>query len=115
MVPLNQETREVLGRYFEKRTEKRWVVPEPPFRSQKRGPLSARPIRELVRKYARLAGLDGVSAHSLRYTFCKNLANQGVGLERIATLAGHESINTTRVYIEPGSDDLQEDVESISW
>jgi site-specific recombinase XerD len=50
----------------------------------------------------------------LRHTWCKNLADAGVRLEVIAALAGHESLETTRRYVEPGQDDLAAAVERIA-
>jgi site-specific recombinase XerD len=50
----------------------------------------------------------------LRHTWCKNLADDGVRLEVIAALAGHESLETTRRYVEPGHDDLAAAVERIA-
>jgi integrase len=50
----------------------------------------------------------------LRHTFCKNLADKGVRLEMIAALAGHESLETTRRYVEPGQEDLAAAVERLA-
>jgi site-specific recombinase XerD len=35
-----------------------------------------------------LMGVKDVTPHSLRHSFCKNLVNAGVSLEKIAALAG---------------------------
>ena len=50
---------------------------------------------------------------TLRHTFCKNLVNAGVGLEKVAALAGHESLETTRRYCTPSLKDLEHAVELI--
>jgi site-specific recombinase XerD len=60
------------------------------------------------------AGLKDVTPHSLRHSFCKNLVNAGVSLEKVAALAGHESLETTRRYCEPSLQDLQQAVEMVS-
>jgi len=39
---------------------------------------------------------------------------KGGRLESIAALAGHESIETTRRYVEPGMDDLRALVEKLT-
>lgn len=44
------------------------------------------------------------SSHSGRRTFITNLANKGVGVRVLASLAGHKSIATTQVYIETNDD-----------
>ena len=60
-----------------------------------------------------LMGVKDVTPHSLRHSFCKNLVNAGVSLEKIAALAGHESLETTRRYCEPSLQDLQQAVEMV--
>ncbi len=49
----------------------------------------------------------------LRHTFCKNLVDAGVSLEKIAALVGHESLDTTRRYCEPSHHDLEKAVNLI--
>ncbi len=82
------------------------------FRGQ-RGPLTSRGVQLMLAKYLKVAGLEKGSPHVLRHAFCKNLVDAGVGLEQVATLAGHESLETTRRYCEPSFADLQRAVERI--
>ena len=79
-----------------------------------RGPLTERGIQATLAKYAGDARIEDLSPHVLRHTWCKNLADAGVRLEVIAALAGHESLETTRRYVEPGQDDLAAAVERIA-
>jgi integrase/recombinase XerC len=51
--------------------------------------------------------------HSLRHTFCKNLMDAGVSLKKVAALAGHETLETTRRYCQPSRHDLTLAVELI--
>jgi len=109
-VPLNSDARQVLldlG-YKQQAGKKEWV-----FVGQ-RGKLTPRGIQILFRKYADSIKLNSLSPHSLRHTFCKNLLNAGISLEKIAILAGHESLDTTRIYLEPSLKDLEGAVEAIS-
>lgn len=39
--------------------------------------------------------------------------NAGVSLEKVAVLAGHESLDTTRLYCQPSLSDLSDAVEKI--
>lgn len=78
-----------------------------------RGRLTSRGLQNIFAKYAEIAKLD-ISPHSLRHTFCKNLVNAGVSLEKVAALAGHENLETTRRYIEPSLKDLENAVALIS-
>ncbi len=73
--------------------------------------MTRRGIENLVDKYRK--DLDDFSCHSLRYTFCKNLIDGGIGLEPVAALAGHESLETTRRYCQPSYHDLEKVVQVI--
>lgn len=109
-IPLNYDARQVLldlG-YKQNAGKKDWI-----FVGQ-RGKLTPRGIQTLFRKYADPVKLNNLSPHSLRHTFCKNLLNAGISLEKIAILAGHESLDTTRIYLEPSLKDLEGAVEAIS-
>ena len=63
-----------------------------------RGPMTPRGVQALLARYRALARLDDLSPHALRHTFCKNLIDAGGGLEQVAALAGHESLETTPFY-----------------
>ena len=68
----------------------------------------------LIQRYAYAARLEGVTPHTLRHTFGKNLVNAGVSLDRVAHLLGHESVDTTRIYTRPSAQDLQREVEKVA-
>ena len=109
-IPLNYEARQVLRDlgYQQKAGQKDWI-----FVGQ-RGKLTPRGVQTLFRKYADVVKLHNLSPHSLRHTFCKNLLKAGVSLEKIALLAGHASLDTTRLYLEPSLKDLVGAVEALS-
>lgn len=67
----------------------------------------------MFRKYVAHTELDEVTPHKLRHTFCKNLIDAGVSLEKVAILAGHENLETTRCYCSPSEHDLEAAVELI--
>ncbi|MDO9049913.1 MAG: site-specific integrase [Methylotenera sp.] len=46
------------------------------------------------------AGINGASSHSGRRSFITNLANKGIGVRVLASLAGHKSIMVTQRYID---------------
>jgi site-specific recombinase XerD len=110
-VPLNATIRNAL---------REWLIvrgyePGPLFYSQKGGRISPRSVERLVKKYAYHARLDGVTPHILRHTFCKSLIDAGVSIDRVAVLAGHESLDTTARYTRPTQMDLQKAVEKLEW
>ena len=50
------------------------------------------------------SGIDGASSHSGRRTFITNLANKGISVRVLASLAGHKNISTTQCYIDVNDD-----------
>jgi integrase/recombinase XerC len=102
-IPLDNKTRQVLSSYLEERPED---GTERLFLGQ-RGPLSEPGINYLVTKYAYQARLEDCTSHTLRHTFGKNLVDAGVPLDQVATLMGHESLDTTKVYTRPSKRDLE--------
>ena len=79
-----------------------------------RGGLTERGVQSILAKLRRHTGLDELSPHVLRHTFGHNLAARGVPIQIIADLMGHESLETTRRYVQPGQDDLSAAVEKLA-
>ena len=102
-IPLDSRTRRALSAYLKERPEEE---AEDLFWGQ-RGPLSEAGIHYLVSKYAYQAKLEECTAHTLRHTFAKNLVDASTPLDQVATLLGHESLDTTRVYTRPSKRDLE--------
>ncbi len=102
-VPLSLQVRKDLEAYLEARKKEDEVRL---FLGQ-RGPLSEWGIHAVVKKYAYQAHLEDVTAHTLRHSFGKNLVEAETPLDQVATLLGHESLNTTRIYTQPSERDLE--------
>ncbi|MFQ5796732.1 MAG: tyrosine-type recombinase/integrase [Candidatus Bipolaricaulia bacterium] len=103
-IPLDNKTRRALSRYLEE--ERPEAETDLLFLGQ-RGPLSEPGIHYLVTKYAYQAQLEDVTSHTLRHTFAKNLVDADTPLDQVATLLGHESLDTTRIYTRPSEQDLE--------
>ena len=71
-------------------------------------------IRYLVEHRAYDARLEEVTPHALRHTFGKNSVDAGVPLDRVASLLGHESVDTTRIYTMPSEQNLQREVQKVA-
>jgi len=72
------------------------------FYSQKRNSngYNANTLTQFFHYLYKRAGVFGASSHSGRRTFITNLANKGVGVRLLASLAGHRNISTTQAYID---------------
>lgn len=114
IVPLNADARKALSEWLEISRSAR-NDEEALFVSQKGGGLSARAMAEVVATLGSKAGLEGLHPHILRHSCAKNLVDQGIGIEKVAMILGHESLETTRLYTMPSEGDLQAAVESTCW
>jgi len=110
-VPLNSTSRSILEKYMAKiRPDSVYL-----FSSEKTGNrLSERALRHVIQKYMKLARLEGLSAHDLRHRFGYVMA-ENTPLHRLAQIMGHDSLDTTMIYVKATRADLQAEVEKISW
>ena len=67
----------------------------------------------IVRKYAYQAGLQDVTPHTLRHSFGKHALDAGVDLVTVATLLGHQRLETTAIYTTPSGRDLEKAVSKL--
>lgn len=133
-VPLNASARLALAAYLAPRfqcdptvkavasTWPRRDAKEPPlplWQSQKRGRLTTSAMRQMIDVLVRDASMRGLvpaqtSAHTLRHTFARNyLAEHPGGVVGLATLLGHSSLDTTRIYSQPTVAQLAVRVEGL--
>jgi integrase/recombinase XerC len=108
-VPLNAEARAAL---LELKAAGLKGAPE--VLHGQRGPLTARGVQAILRRYVGPVKVEDLSPHVLRHTFGKNLADAATPIQVIADLMGHESLETTRRYVQPGQDDLAAAVERLA-
>lgn len=113
-IPLNATARAALLAY-DSSLLKPSHDPTPLFVSEKRQtPLTERGLGYLIKKYAERAHVSDVSPHDLRHRFGYRMA-EVVPLHRLARLMGHDSLDTTLLYIQGTKQDFQQDVEKIAW
>jgi integrase/recombinase XerD len=103
-IPLTHQAMDVLRVWLK---ERRGAPGDPVFPSCRRGPLSLDALEKLVKKYAATAApvchslhSKRVTPHVLRHTAAMQLRHAGVDLSVIALWLGHESIETTHVYLD---------------
>lgn len=113
-IPLNATARAVLEAY-EPSLCKPQHESTPLFLSKRRHTrLTERGLGYLVKRYAERAKLRDVSPHDLRHRFGYRMAAV-VPLHRLAQIMGHDSLDTTMLYIRGTKQDLQHEVDKIAW
>ena len=132
-VPVNASAREAIATYvaprmgIEKPSVKavagRWPKPKsaeahkPIFLSQKGGALTTSAMGQMIADLVKAAGAlvpEETSAHTLRHTFARSyLSNYPGDVVGLATLLGHSSLDTTRLYSQPEVSQLATRVEQL--
>jgi len=108
-VPINLIARRAIATWLTVRTANGGNAPET-------GTLIKTTVRTLQRSVESLGkqiGVPDLTPHWLRYTFAKRLERNGVALEAIRNMLGHESIETTRRYLRSSLDELTSAVEGV--
>jgi len=133
-VPLNASAREALVVYVAPRLEidnptlkavaSKWPKAksprsfEPLWLSQKGGALTTSAMGQMLAELVKAAGElvpEETSAHTLRHTFARCYLAQYPGdVVGLATLLGHGSLDTTRLYSEPSVSQLATRIERLS-
>jgi integrase/recombinase XerC len=111
-IPLNATARRALRLYLETRE-----LPAPTaalWASTRGTPMTIRAIQAVIAALAQRARLTRVrvSPHTLRHSFALTYLKQNPGkLVELATLLGHDSLETTALYTRPSTEDLAADLE----
>jgi len=111
-IPLNATARRALKQYLQDRqtADKDAAL----FVSSRDTAMPICTIQAVIASLARRARLKrvAVSAHTLRHTFALGYLRDNPGkLVELASLLGHDSLDTTAVYTRPSRDDLAADLE----
>jgi integrase/recombinase XerD len=101
VLPLNWKVCEALSVWLREREYlvSRGERSEALFVSKFRKQMTPRSIRYLVKKYLGRAGIHGASVHTLRHTMATHYLAKGGDLKSIQEMLGHESIETTQIYL----------------
>ena len=73
---------------------------QPLFYTEKTAGIEANTLTQWFYWCYKKAGISGASSHSGRRTFITTLANKGISVRVLASLAGHRSIAVTQAYID---------------
>ncbi len=123
-VPLNVTVREALEEWLKELPSEagepsEWLFPSRKGKTNGGGeresqPMTVRGLGHLLKRYAELAKVEDLSCHDLRHRFGYRMAER-VPLHRLAQIMGHDSLDTTMVYVRGTQGDLQNAVEEIAW
>ncbi len=116
--PLSKATRAVLAAWLREPTR---ALNQPVFPIARGGPLSAHGVHYLLAKHVAIAGKHctsltrkRVSPHVLRHTTAMDLLQGGVEQSVIALWLGHESIETTQIYLDANLELKEKMLEKIT-
>lgn len=110
-IPIERDLREWLGRYMtEVHPTGKWLFP-----SQRGERLTYIGLYQLVQAIGEKAGIESLTPHMLRHTYCHDLIARGVDIGKVAVLAGHSKLETTLLYTKPGIEELQKAVDKLSY
>jgi len=109
-VPMPKDLREYLSDYLIENAAAQWL-----FDSQRGEQLTVKGVQHLCSVIGKKAGIDNLTPHMLRHTYCHDLVSKGVAIEIVAKLAGHSKIETTMLYTLPGEQEMQAAVEKLGF
>jgi site-specific recombinase XerD len=96
-LPLSSEVCQALNHYLQVRPQT--SATDHVFLSQEGRPISRRTVQRIISDCARAAGLDGVSAQSIRRTFALQLFSKTEDLALVSKRLGHQNITITEQYL----------------
>lgn len=110
VVPIGREALKAHERYLKVRSKllRRKENSHFLFLNQKGTVFTRKGIWELIKKYARQAGIKkSISPHTFRHSFATHLLEGGVDLRIVQELLGHADIATTQIYTHVSKDRLK--------
>jgi integrase/recombinase XerC len=111
-VPLNADARKALRQWLEVRPD---VESEALFLGRSGVPLSVRGVQRVLTDLGRRAQVENLHPRNLRHTFATRYLEANLGdLIGLATILGHESLETLRIYTVPNSAKLSHKMERLA-
>src|SRR6266571_8731970 len=112
VIPLEKKALQALHLYLQHRPTS---ADQHLFLNYQQEGLSIRGVRKLVDKYLKRAGITKqISCHGLRRTCLTTKAARNMNAFAIQKLAGHSRMETTKLYVQLGTEDLRPLMEATS-
>ena len=97
-VPLPERTLAQLRWYWGQHRQPKWLFPGRGF--GERGPMNPSGVQKAFRAAVQVSGLNkAASVHTLRHSYATHLVEAGVNLHLIQGYLGHNSLQTTAIYV----------------
>lgn len=77
------------------------------FINKRRERLMQNGVRVMLKKLAKAAGVDHVHPHKFRRTLATDLSRHGMPIQEVASILGHEKLDTTMKYVILNKDDIR--------
>lgn len=71
-------------------------------------------LAKVMIEISKFSQIPDLSAHTLRHTFAHNLAITGASVTEIADIMGHDSLQTTRIYLKTSADEQAAAIEKAN-
>ncbi len=103
-VPLTKQATDTIAAYIEQRGTQEGIL----FQTLMGKKLRRQLLSKIVATYAKKAGVEGVTTHTLRHACATHLLERGADLRMIQKVLGHSSITSTQRYTQLSSNVIQE-------
>lgn len=97
-VPVGKSAVEWLKSYLVLRRRKENIEVQNMFVSFLGKPITRQDIHNFIKEYAGKAGLEDVSAHTIRHSFATHLIQNSADIRSVQQMLGHADISTTQIY-----------------
>lgn len=110
-VPFNKATQRNVQDYLQYR---KFPEGEYVFQTERSDQMTTRAVQHIAKKLGEQLNFK-FSVHQLRHTALKTIADATGKIEIVATVAGHENINTSKRYIEPSLKEIAEVMKGVEY
>jgi site-specific recombinase XerD len=108
VVPLSASARDAIGSWLANRPGGTVFL----FVDEQGQGMSTRAIQKRIEALGAQTHIEGLTCHALRHTCAKSMLDAGRPITEVQRILGHEKLETTARYVQPGKEDLEQAVEA---